>query len=72
MTDTSYHVLDQCFCDGNGWAPCWQCGGAGGFHDCGEDTCCCLDKGDLNEVCDECNGRGGFCCPACAEDWGID
>ncbi len=57
-----------CCCDGNGWVVCWQCFGAGGFHECGEDCCCCLDKDDLNEECDECGGRGGFPCPACGLD----
>ncbi len=52
-----------CCCDGNGWVDCWMCGGDGGFHDCGEDVCCCLDKEDLNETCSECGGRGGFPCP---------
>lgn len=28
---------------------CWICGGAGGHHDCGEDTCCCLDGDDGGE-----------------------
>lgn len=41
---------------------CWQCGGEGGFHDCGEDCCPCLDP-DLNETCEECNGRGRY--PIC-------
>ena len=37
---------------------CWYCHGDGGFHDCGEDTCCCLDKDEITEVCPECGGRG--------------
>ena len=38
---------------------CWQCGGGGGFHDCGEDTCCCLDPdAGLGRVCDICGGDG--------------
>lgn len=36
---------------------CWSCFGEGGYHDCGEDTCCCLDKGN-NNVCEECGGTG--------------
>lgn len=52
-----------CCCDGNGWVPCWQCHGEGGFHDCGEDCCPCLDKEELTELCDECEGLGGFRCP---------
>lgn len=38
--------------------PCWHCLGEGGFHDCGEDTCCCLDKDEITEICPECRGRG--------------
>lgn len=38
---------------------CWKCGGAGEWHDCGEDSCCCL-RPDIDEmvICDECNGEG--------------
>jgi hypothetical protein len=43
---------------------CWQCLGAGGFHNCGEDTCCCLDPEALDDVCEECEGEGGYLvCP---------
>lgn len=47
------------------WVDCWQCFGEGGFHDCGEDCCCCLEPElDLNETCDECHGEGGYLeCP---------
>jgi len=37
---------------------CWQCHGEGGFHDCGEDCCVCLDKKEIKEVCDVCDGEG--------------
>lgn len=38
---------------------CDNCGGDGiSGHDCGEDTCCCLDPED-NEDCDWCQGSGG-------------
>ena len=37
---------------------CDRCEGEGGFHDCGEDCCCCLDKDELTERCDECDGTG--------------
>lgn len=46
------------------WERCYQCGGEGlDGHDCGEDTCCCLDPED-NEPCDVCGGEGGWwtCC----------
>jgi hypothetical protein len=43
------------------WETCWQCGGAGGFHDCGEDCCSCLEPElDLNQTCDICGGKGGW------------
>lgn len=51
-------------CDGNGSVPCWSCGGVGGFHDCGEDCCMCLDADD---VTDDCGGSGFIVCPACAD-----
>ena len=39
---------------------CWNCGGEGySHHDCGEDTCCCLDNSP-NVVCGECKGKGVF------------
>lgn len=41
---------------------CQTCGGDGGYHDCGEDTCCCLDPGGSDDedwiVCEECGGSG--------------
>lgn len=27
---------------------CWKCMGDGGWHDCGEDCCCCADPEELN------------------------
>jgi hypothetical protein len=39
---------------------CWQCQGEGGFHDCGEDCCICLDKEEITEQCTECEGRGFY------------
>jgi hypothetical protein len=35
---------------------CWECGGDGGFHDCGDDTCCCLEPTDVE--CESCGGTG--------------
>jgi hypothetical protein len=45
--------------DAGEWECCWHCGGAGGFHDCGEDCCPCADP-ELNETCEECHGEGGW------------
>lgn len=40
--------------------PFIECGDCEGFgfsdHDCGEDTCCCLDKSD--DICVTCGGEG--------------
>lgn len=37
---------------------CPNCGGTGySYHNCGEDTCCCLEPED-NVVCDWCRGSG--------------
>lgn len=38
---------------------CWYCHGEGGWHDCGEDCCCCLHP-DTNIACPECGGEGGY------------
>jgi hypothetical protein len=41
---------------------CWHCAGAGGHHDCGEDSCCCLHPDDEESddwwSCDTCLGSG--------------
>ena len=37
---------------------CVNCGGSGGFHDCGDDSCCCLDPDEITETCEECHGSG--------------
>ena len=48
-------VCDCCSLAGES---CEQCGGDGVYgHDCGEDTCCCLDPED-NVICDACYGKG--------------
>lgn len=40
--------------------PCWQCDGEGGWHDCGEDCCCCADPDEIDIWCDECDGEGEY------------
>ncbi len=49
------------YCGGSvDWVDCWDCGGEGySYHDCGEDTCCCLNP-EPNVQCDTCNGKGGW------------
>lgn len=42
------------------WLECYLCGGEGvDGHDCGDDTCCCLNPEDDVE-CDVCEGDGGW------------
>lgn len=46
--------------DGRTWRECWDCGGEGvTYHDCGEDTCCCLDP-QPNVRCETCEGARGW------------
>jgi len=45
------------------WENCWSCMGEGGYHDCWDDTCCCLDPDDRNMPCQECGGKGGWIVP---------
>lgn len=37
---------------------CPDCHGEGGWHDCGEDTCCCADPDELTDICQTCGGEG--------------
>lgn len=53
-------------CDGNGAVACPDCWGEGGYHDCGEDCCCCLEP-EANIECPTCHGDGFVSCPACTE-----
>jgi hypothetical protein len=59
--DTPYGMEAQCRKCGSSvyWEDCWNCEGGFSYHDCGEDTCCCLDKSP-NVVCDTCDGAGGW------------
>ena len=41
------------------WEDCDQCEDGYSYHDCGEDTCCCLDP-EPNVECDVCYGEGGW------------
>jgi len=42
------------------WQECHYCCGTGfSHHDCGDDTCCCLEPED-NVTCDTCMGIGGW------------
>jgi len=48
---------------------CSACCGEGLYgHDCGEDSCACLDPDD-NVVCSICRGEGGFHFCISSEQW---
>lgn len=48
---------------------CWNCrGDVFVGHDCGEDTCCCLNPVD-NVVCDVCEGKGYWLLEATRENF---
>jgi hypothetical protein len=47
------------------WVECENCDEGFTGHDCGEDTCCCLDPLP-NVVCDVCHGEmGWYVCDNC-------
>jgi len=52
---------------------CWNCGGDGGFHDCGECACVCLDKEEIHRPCEICDGEGEYMLPEYLDglDWVI-
>lgn len=56
------HADDYGGADGEDDDTCQRCGGEGGYHDCGEDTCCCADPGGPGDAdwidCEDCNGTG--------------
>lgn len=37
---------------------CWYCDGAGGWHECMDDCCACLDPDEITITCSVCNGKG--------------
>jgi hypothetical protein len=48
------------------WRQCYNCEDGFDDHDCGEDTCCCLNP-QLNTRCNICEGKGGWLqCWQCA------
>lgn len=49
------------------WVICEQCEDGYSYHDCGEDSCCCLNP-EPNVVCDTCNGKGGWHIDECFGD----
>jgi len=41
------------------WVDCYNCEEGASHHECGEDTCVCLDP-QPNVKCNVCNGTGGW------------
>lgn len=41
------------------WQECYDCEDGYSHHDCGEDTCCCLNP-EPNVICNICNGEEGW------------
>ena len=41
------------------WQECLNCEEGYSYHNCGEDTCACLNA-ENNVQCDVCNGNGGW------------
>lgn len=41
------------------WVDCESCVDGFSRHDCGEDTCCCVDP-ENNVTCDICDGETGW------------
>lgn len=57
---------NRCHSDAT-WVDCEQCEDGYSHHDCGEDTCCCLDP-ENNVECDVCDGDGGwYICQSCGK-----
>jgi len=69
LIDTPYGqeaVCKKCGCDVM-WIDCWNCEDGFSYHDCGEDSCCCIDP-EPNVECDICDGKGGWYeCLGCRE-----
>lgn len=47
---------------------CESCDGGLDGHDCGEDSCCCLDA-EPNVTCQFCRGAGHFMSCCSGEEW---
>jgi hypothetical protein len=59
--DFDYYEIDCPICGAyTEYVDCQDCDGEGGHHDCGEDTCCCLDKEEITVDCETCKGQGGY------------
>jgi len=61
-------ICKRCQCEAE-WRDCPECDEDGfTHHECGEDTCACINKSN-NVVCDNCDGATGFwICPKCRKE----
>lgn len=50
------------------WVDCENCDDGVSGHDCGEDSCCCLDP-EENLVCQFCRGNGGWTTCISDHEW---
>jgi hypothetical protein len=62
MTDIDTEISEHRFCTVHNsnlnYRDCEMCNGEGGYHDCGEDCCCCDDPKEPNRLCKHCRGTG--------------
>lgn len=60
MIEVALHIANNTPEEDQDGVQCESCGGEGVVgHDCGDDTCCCLDPIE-NVRCDTCNGEGSW------------
>jgi hypothetical protein len=52
-------ICPRCGCCEMFWEDCWSCGGEGIHDDLFEEDPLWYDPGDY-EICNECEGKGGF------------
>jgi hypothetical protein len=60
-------ICPRCKCCDMFWEVCWSCGGEGIHDDLFEEDPLWYNPGDY-EVCNECNGNGGFWMCDCDEN----
>lgn len=67
--DDDHEFCKRCNCCDLSYEHCDSCEDGFDGHDCGEDCCPCLDP-EENQVCDICDGRGGWdvCLGRCDEN----
>jgi hypothetical protein len=67
MANVATKTCEKCGYE-KSWRDCYNCDEGFSSHDCGEDSCCCLEPED-NVECDICNGKGGWlACALCTPE----